>query len=91
LVFDEEPYKTWKAKIKSKPEFKSLCFTDKETGQRVYKGTAKLVFVCYYPYAFGFDKYIVRAADYYMTNPPECIIQEAYSDETFVKTKKDKP
>lgn len=91
LVFDEEPYKTWKAKIKSKPEFKSLCFTDKETGQRVYKGTAKLTFICYYPYAFGFDKYIVRAADYYMTNPPECIIQEAYSDETFVKSKKDKP
>jgi len=26
-----------------------------------------------------------------MTNPPECIIQEAYSDETFVKSKKDKP
>ena len=91
LVFDEEPYKTWKAKIKSKPEFKSLCFTDKETGQRVYKGTGKLVFICYYPYAFGFDKYIVRAADYYTLNPPQCIIQEAYSDNTFVKSKKDKP
>lgn len=91
LVFDEEPYKTWRAKIKSKPEFKSLCFTDKETGERVYKGTGKLVFVCYFPYAFGFDKYIVRAADYYTLNPPECIIQEAYSDQTFVKSKKDKP
>ena len=91
LVFDEEPYKTWRAKIKSKPEFKSLCFTDKETGERVYKGTGKLVFVCYFPYAFGFDKYIVRAADYYTLNPPKCIIQEAYSDQTFVKSKKDKP
>lgn len=91
LVFDEEPYKTWRAKIKSKPEFKSLCFTDKETGERVYKGTGKLVFVCYFPYAFGFDKYIVRAADYYTLNPPQCIIQEAYSDNTFVKSKKDKP
>ena len=91
LVFDEEPYKTWRAKIKSKPEFKSLCFTDKESGERVYKGTGKLVFICYFPYAFGFDKYIVRAADYYTLNPPQCIIQEAYSDETFVKSKKDKP
>ena len=91
LVFDEEPYKTWKAKIKSKPEFKSLCFTDKETGQRVYKGTGKLVFICYYPYAFGLDKYIIRAADYYTLNPPQCIIQEAYSDNTFIKSKKDKP
>ena len=24
--FDEEPYKTWKAKLKGKPEFKSICF-----------------------------------------------------------------
>lgn len=90
LVFDEEPYKTWKAKLKSKPEFKSLCFTDKETGQRVYKGDGKLNFICYYPYAFGFDKYIIRAADYYMLNPPECIINESYSDETFVKNNKNK-
>ena len=90
LVFDEEPYKTWRAKIKSKPEFKSLCFTDKETKERVYKGTGKLVFICYYPYAFGFDKYIVRAADYYMLTPPECIIQESYSDETYVKNQKNK-
>lgn len=90
LVFDEEPYKTWRAKLKSKPDFKSLCFTDKETGQRVYKGDGKLTFICYYPYAFGFDKYVVRAADYYLLNPPECIIAESYSDETFVKNSKKK-
>ena len=90
LVFDEEPYKTWKAKIKNKPEFKSLCFEDKETGKRVYKGSGKVTFVCYYPYAFGFDKYVVRAADYYMLNPPRCIIDKAQSDETFVKSDKTK-
>ena len=88
LVFDEEPYKTWRAKLKSKPDFKSLCFTD-ENGERVYKGDGKLVFICYYPYAFGFEKYVVRAADYYMLNPPECIINKAYSDDTFVKENKD--
>ena len=91
LVFDEEPYKTWKAKLKNKPEFKSLCFTDKETGKRVYKGSGKLTFICYFPYAFGFDKYVVRAADYYLLNPPRCIIEEAQSDETFVKNSKQKP
>lgn len=74
LVFDEEPYKTWKAKLKGKPEFKSLCFTDKETKKRIYKGEGKLNFICYFPYAFGFDKYVVRAADYYMLNPPQTII-----------------
>ena len=67
LVFDELPFKTYKAKIKNKPDFKQLCFTDKETGQRVYKGEGKLTFVCYYPYAFAFNKYLVRAADDYYT------------------------
>ena len=90
LVFDEEPYKTWRAKIKSKPEFKSICFTDRETGQRVYKGEGKLTFVCYYPYAFCFNKYIVQAADYYLLNTPKCIINEAKTDDTFVKSNKSK-
>ena len=76
LVFDEDPYKTWKAKIKGKPEFKSICFIDKDTGKRVYKGDGKLSFVCYFPYAYGKDKYLVRAADYYITHSPECIIRE---------------
>ena len=31
LVFDELPYKVYKAKIKSKPEFKFICFTDRDT------------------------------------------------------------
>lgn len=80
LVFDEEPYKTWKAKLKAKPDFKSLCFTD-DDGNRVYKGDGKLQFICYFPYAFGFDKYIVKAADYYMLTPPEQILCELSNDE----------
>lgn len=90
LVFDEEPYKTWRAKLKSKPEFKSMCFNNPETGERVYKGDGKLSFVCYFPYAFGFNKYIINAADYYMLNPPKCIIQENQADETFVKKNNEK-
>lgn len=85
LVFDEEPYKTWKAKLKGKPEFKSICFINKDTGERVYKGDGKLTFICYFPYALGKDKYIVRAADYYITHTPECIINQGQKDETFVK------
>ena len=67
LVFDELPFKTYKAKLKNKPDFKFICFTDKRTGQRVYKGEGKISFICYYPYAFGFDKYLTRAADGYYT------------------------
>lgn len=80
LVFDEEPYKTWKAKLKAKPDFKSLCFTD-DDGNRVYKGDGKLQFICYFPYAFCFDKYVVKAADYYMLTPPEQILCEISNDE----------
>lgn len=75
LVFDEMPYKTYKAKINAKPEFKYVCFVDKDTNERVYKGEGTLKFICYDPYAFGFNKYIVRATDYYKCLPPEEIIK----------------
>lgn len=81
LVFDELPYKTYKAKLKSKPEFKFICFTNRDTGERVYKGEGTLNFICYFPYAYGFNKYIVRAADYYLTTPPETIIKTHTKEE----------
>lgn len=82
LVFDEEPYKTWKAKLKAKPEFKAVGFKDNE-GNRIYKGDGKLQFVCYFPYAFGFDKYVIKAADYYLLNTPEQILCEISNDDDF--------
>lgn len=71
LVFDELPYKTYRAKIKSKPEFKCLCFTNRDTGERVYKGEGTLNFICYQPFAYGFNKYVIRAADEYQLTVPE--------------------
>lgn len=73
LVFDELPYKTFKAKLKSKPEFKHICFKDRN-GDRTYKGEGTLQFICYCPYAFGLNKYVVRAADYYRCVDPETIV-----------------
>lgn len=73
LVFDELPYKTYRAKISNKPEFKFICFTDRDTKERVYKGEGTLNFICYFPFAYGFNKYIVRAADNYMLKIPESI------------------
>ena len=90
LVFDEEPYKTWKAKLKSKPEFKSLCFNDDE-GNRIYKGDGKLQFICYFPYAFGFDKYVIKAADYYLLNTPEQILCELSNDDDFYFASRELP
>lgn len=79
LAFDEMPYKIYRAKLSRKPEFKFVCFKDRETGKRVYKGEGTLEFICYFPYAFGYNKYLVRAADYYLTQPPEKIIKEHYN------------
>ena len=83
LVFDELPYKTYRAKIKSNPDFKHICFTNRETGERVYKGEGSLQFICYFPYAFGFNKYVVRAADYYKCMMPEDIITNSIEENPY--------
>lgn len=87
LVFDELPYKTYRAKIKQKPEFKFICFTDQHTGERVYKGEGDLTFQCPFPYAFGFNKYVVRAADYYLCNIPEKIIVNSIEENPYIDKK----
>lgn len=81
LVFDEEPYKVYRAKLSRAPVFNYVCFLNKETNQRVYKGECDFDFVMYHPYAFCFNKYIVRAADYYKCTPPESIIKP--SEDTY--------
>ncbi len=55
LTFDELPFKTWRAKTKSAPSIKYLCFDEYLGGkkQRVYKGEGRITFVCYYPYAYS--------------------------------------
>lgn len=79
LVFNQNPYKTYKAKLKSKPEFKYVCFRDPETQKRIYKGTGTLTFIAYHPYAFCYNKYVVRAADYYKCiNPCDIINSRGY-------------
>lgn len=49
LIFDENPYKVYKAKITGTPQLKYICF-DKD-GQRVYKGEGTIQFTAYWPYA----------------------------------------
>ena len=54
LIFDEEPYKVYTAKITSSPSLKVVCF-DIE-GQRVYRGEGTIEFTCYWPYAHTPDE-----------------------------------
>lgn len=57
LIFDEEPYKVYTAKITSPPSFNFLAFDEtyseggEEKTRRVYKGEGKIDFTCYWPYA----------------------------------------
>lgn len=49
LIFDEVPYKAYRAKVTGSATIKHLCFT--EGGARVYKGEGTIQFTCYEPFA----------------------------------------
>ena len=55
LIFDEEPYKTYTAKISDSPSLTYICFdrssSNEVSNKRVYKGEGSINFVCYYPLA----------------------------------------
>lgn len=53
LIFDEYPYKAYRAKVTGTPNLKTICFAEKgEDGKnvRIYKGEGNVVFTCYWPY-----------------------------------------
>ena len=49
LIFDEEPYKIYMAKVTSNTNIKHLCFDN--GADRLYKGEGTVQFTCFYPYA----------------------------------------
>lgn len=53
LIFDEEPYKVYSAKITGMITMKQLCFEVPKGSQleRVYRGEGTITFTCYYPFA----------------------------------------
>lgn len=59
LIFDEAPYKVYKAKISEPPELEFICFDDLENeGERVYKGEGTINFIAYTPWARSQYKYL---------------------------------
>ena len=50
LIFDETPYKVYRAKVTGTATMKYLAFSEGETN-RLYKGEGTLQFTCYDPYA----------------------------------------
>ena len=57
LIFDEEPYKVYSAKITNMITLKQLCFASEEN-KRVYRGEGSIIFTCYYPFARSRYSYI---------------------------------
>ena len=49
LIFDENPYKIYSAKVTGSATIKHLAF--EEGGRRIYKGEGSVQLTCYYPYA----------------------------------------
>jgi predicted phage tail component-like protein len=49
LIFDETPYKAWRAKVTGTPTLKYIPFDDGDS--RIYKGEGSLTFTCYDPFA----------------------------------------
>lgn len=57
LIFDERPYKIWKAKVTGTATMKYIPFAEGETN-RIYKGEGTIQFTCYQPYAVCEKKWL---------------------------------
>jgi phage-related protein len=64
LIFDEEPYKVWSAKVTGSVTAKHVCFSSK--GARFYAGTGELQFTTYHPYAQSREEYLERYTEDYI-------------------------
>ena len=58
LIFDEEPYKVWSAKITGSATAKYVCFANDDI--RLYAGSGQLQFTTYYPYAQSREEYLEK-------------------------------
>lgn len=57
LVFDERPYKTYKAKVTGTATIKYIPFSE-GPDNRLYKGEGTIQFTCYQPYAICNEKWL---------------------------------
>lgn len=64
LIFDERPYKVYKAKVESSATAQYICFEENiaDSGEtfyeRHYKGEGSISFICYTPFARGRWKFL---------------------------------
>ncbi len=66
LIFDESPYKVYRAKITGSATINHICFFENE--KRIYKGEGSIQFTCYEPFAkirVGDNKTILNTLEDY--------------------------
>ena len=51
LIFDETPYKVYRAKVTGTATMKYIPFNEGEGKKRIYKGEGTIQFTCYFPFA----------------------------------------
>lgn len=73
LVFDEEPYKVYYAKVTGTPQYNYICFNnyedDSNVNPRIYKGEGTINFICYEPFAHCPNQY--KYLDQWAVNNPD--------------------
>ena len=63
LIFDETPYKVYRAKVTGTATMKYIPFNEGEGRERVYKGEGSIQFTCYFPFAKSKYKWLSESAD----------------------------
>jgi len=51
LIFDEEPYKAYSAKVASPVKISYICFDSADGTSRIYKGEGSVLLTAFYPFA----------------------------------------
>ena len=64
LIFDESPYKAYRAKVTGTATLKYIAFDEGEGHERVYKGEGTIQFTCYQPYAICEKKWLDDYAEF---------------------------
>ena len=62
LIFDESPYKAYRAKVTGSATLKYIPF-DEGKNNRIYKGEGSVQFTAYDPYAYSVKKYLNEYSD----------------------------
>lgn len=84
LIFDEAPYKVYKAKVTGNATIKTICFDEEnentQQNERIYKGEGTIQFTAYNPYARSQYKTVEEYESY--SNVDEWIATSGIKSET---------